>query len=260
MSQDEIVIVIEKEEIDVVIDNEVGTELIVDSVTNVEIEVVDNTMVQDLVIESPEVDLVVEKLEDLILTPETITDIEVIFASNIGPPGPPGSPGPPGGSSGSTHIFTQGSPTNVWVVLHNLGWYPSVTVVDTGGSVVEPDVHYDSEDQLTIKFGSPTTGKAYLNPGQPGDGSTPGLESQSYIYTQDVAALVWTINHNLMRYPSVTVSDLANNIVIADAKYLSLNVVQITFTACPPAGRKAVSGVERRPNANSRKCARLCQV
>jgi hypothetical protein len=76
-----------------------------------------------------------------------------------GPAGPPGPPGP----GSATYIFTQLSPSAVWVITHNLGQYPSVTVVDTGESVLIPSVHYDSNNVLTVTFGSATSGKAYLN-------------------------------------------------------------------------------------------------
>jgi len=36
-------------------------------------------------------------------------------------------------------------------------------VVDTGGTVIIPNVHYDSANQVTIMFGAATSGKAYLN-------------------------------------------------------------------------------------------------
>jgi len=49
------------------------------------------------------------------------------------------------------------------VITHSLGRYPSVMVVDTGGSTILPDIHYDSSNQITLVFGAPTSGAAYLN-------------------------------------------------------------------------------------------------
>jgi hypothetical protein len=71
------------------------------------------------------------------------------------------SPGTGGGST--TYTFSQATPSAIWVIPHGLDRQPSVTVVDTGESVVIPSVHYDSPDQITVSFGSPTSGKAYLN-------------------------------------------------------------------------------------------------
>lgn len=68
-----------------------------------------------------------------------------------------------GGEVGGTYVYTQVMPSATWVISHYLGKFPAVTVIDTGNSVIIPDVHYDSADALTIKFGSATSGKAYLN-------------------------------------------------------------------------------------------------
>lgn len=84
-------------------------------------------------------------------------------SAGTGPPGPPGPIGPPGSGTGFSYTHTQSALASTWVVVHNLGAHPSATVVDTGDSVVLPDVHYDSVNQLTLTFGAPTSGKAYLN-------------------------------------------------------------------------------------------------
>ena len=67
-----------------------------------------------------------------------------------------------------TYIHVQSSSSDTWVVTHNLGRFPSVTVIDTGNTIVRGSVTYNSENQLTITFFSggsalATTGKAYLN-------------------------------------------------------------------------------------------------
>ena len=102
------------------------------------------------------------------------------LAPIVGPPGPEGPPGPPGppgdtgpigpegptgppGPMATSYIHTQLPPSAVWSVVHGLNRFPSVTVVDTGNSVVIPSVTYDSNNALTITFGSATSGKAYLN-------------------------------------------------------------------------------------------------
>lgn len=61
------------------------------------------------------------------------------------------------------YVFTQSAPRQNWNVLHNLGKFPSVTVVDSGNSVIITDVSYTDENELTITFRSATSGKAYLN-------------------------------------------------------------------------------------------------
>lgn len=61
------------------------------------------------------------------------------------------------------YIHTQTVPSATWVVVHNLGKYPSVSVVDSAGSNVEGYVTYDSDDQVTLTFIGAFSGVAYLN-------------------------------------------------------------------------------------------------
>ena len=61
------------------------------------------------------------------------------------------------------YTYAQRSSSNKWVVEHNLNKYPSVTVVDSAGTVVLGDVTYDSLNKLTISFKGYFSGKAYLN-------------------------------------------------------------------------------------------------
>ena len=52
-------------------------------------------------------------------------------------------------------------------------------------------------------------------------------------YTQcfEVAAAKWTITHNLGKYPSVTVVDSANTVVVGNVDYTTSNSLVITFNA-----------------------------
>jgi hypothetical protein len=62
-----------------------------------------------------------------------------------------------------TYIHTQYVPLTVWVITHNLGSFPSVTVVDTLNQVVVGDIVYNNANMLTITFNSAFAGYAYLN-------------------------------------------------------------------------------------------------
>lgn len=67
-----------------------------------------------------------------------------------------------------TYTHNQTSTSDTWVVTHNLHRFPSVTVVDSGGTIVMGAVVYNSNKQLTITFFSNGSalafqGKAYLN-------------------------------------------------------------------------------------------------
>lgn len=52
--------------------------------------------------------------------------------------------------------------------------------------------------------------------------------SVTYTWPQTVPLAVWTIPHNLHRYPSVTIVDGQGNRLESDVKYLSEDLVQIT--------------------------------
>jgi hypothetical protein len=67
-----------------------------------------------------------------------------------------------------TYTYNQSSTSDTWVVNHNLYRFPSVTVIDSGGTIVQGTVVYNSNKQLTITFFSGGSalafqGKAYLN-------------------------------------------------------------------------------------------------
>jgi hypothetical protein len=76
--------------------------------------------------------------------------------------GPQGEQGIPG-VSGANFVFDQMVASDTWVITHNLGRYPSVTVVDSSGEVVEGDVRYTDANSLTIYFSAAFAGMAYLN-------------------------------------------------------------------------------------------------
>lgn len=63
----------------------------------------------------------------------------------------------------STYIHNQISPSSIWTITHNLGRYPSATVVDSGGNVVVGDVSYINNTQIKVSFTTEFSGKAYVN-------------------------------------------------------------------------------------------------
>ncbi len=59
-------------------------------------------------------------------------------------------------------IFTQASVSATWSITHQLGGRPSVTIVDSSGTVVYGEVRYNSNTSITVLFSSPFSGFAYL--------------------------------------------------------------------------------------------------
>lgn len=66
-------------------------------------------------------------------------------------------------SMGTTYTHTQNSASERWEIDHGLGRFPSVSVVDSAGSLIYGDVTYNDENTLTVTFTSAFSGKAYLN-------------------------------------------------------------------------------------------------
>ena len=62
-----------------------------------------------------------------------------------------------------SHMHNQISSAAVWDIQHNLGKFPSVSVVDSAGSIVVGEVVYIDENQLRITFSAAFAGKAFLN-------------------------------------------------------------------------------------------------
>lgn len=97
-------------------------------------------------------------------------------ATVIGPQGPAGASGSAGvelsASAGNvltleadglavlTYTHTQGTPSAMWTVNHNLSTYPAVTVMDSGGSEVEGDIQHTSVNQTVLMFTAAFSGKA----------------------------------------------------------------------------------------------------
>lgn len=65
--------------------------------------------------------------------------------------------------SGGSFIHNQSVSSSTWVISHNLGFFPSVSVVDSGGSMVIGDVSYITVNQVSIAFSSSFGGKAYFS-------------------------------------------------------------------------------------------------
>lgn len=67
------------------------------------------------------------------------------------------------GVSNDTYIFTQDTPQTTWTINHTLARYPSVSIVDSSGNIVEGDVQYTSNNTIICTFSAGFAGKAYLN-------------------------------------------------------------------------------------------------
>ena len=76
------------------------------------------------------------------------------------PDGGGGGGGDPGAVS---YVHNQGIVASVWSIVHDLGWFPNVTVIDSSGRTVEGDLQHLSSVALRLTFSGAFTGVAYLS-------------------------------------------------------------------------------------------------
>jgi len=100
-----------------------------------------------IIIESPLAVLV--SLDDGDIGVGVEADVEVVV-QNSGPPGAPGT--------GSGFLHTQSVASASWIVNHNLGYRPLVTVYSPGGEIVIAQGTHASVNQYIVSFNSPQTG------------------------------------------------------------------------------------------------------
>jgi len=62
-----------------------------------------------------------------------------------------------------TFIFTQGVPATTWNIQHNLGKFPSVSVVNNNDLLMNGEITYIDNNNITCNFSAAFAGKAYLN-------------------------------------------------------------------------------------------------
>ena len=66
-------------------------------------------------------------------------------------------------SPDKTFEFTQGQPATTWTIQHNLNKFPSVSVVNNNNVVINGEITYIDNNNLTCTFSAGFSGKAYLN-------------------------------------------------------------------------------------------------
>ena len=102
------------------------------------------------------------------MTPTSPTSGDVVITSTLSATGTPDNTNFLRGDNtwveaDKTFVFTQAVPSLVWSIQHNLGKFPSVSVVDTGNTTVISQIDYIDNNNLTITNSAQFAGKAYLN-------------------------------------------------------------------------------------------------
>lgn len=105
-----------------------------------------------------------EESPPVVVTQSVETPVVVVPLGLRGPQGETGPVGP-AGPQGADAAFTyeQSVAASVWTVDHPLAKHPSVTVVDSAGTVVTGKVTFVSDARVVVEFLHPFSGFAYLN-------------------------------------------------------------------------------------------------
>ena len=60
------------------------------------------------------------------------------------------------------YVHTQASISTSWVINHNLGFFPNVTVLDNANNIIEAATQYNNINTVTIIMNTGISGTAYL--------------------------------------------------------------------------------------------------
>jgi hypothetical protein len=69
----------------------------------------------------------------------------------------------PGGTAGASYVHLQSSPATTWTMAHNLGFKPSVELLNSGSQEIEGDVVHPTQNVAVAYFNIPIAGFARLN-------------------------------------------------------------------------------------------------
>ena len=67
------------------------------------------------------------------------------------------------GTGDLSFTYVQGVASTTWNIQHNLGKFPSITVIDTANTVVTGEYTYNDINNVTLTFSAAFAGTAYLN-------------------------------------------------------------------------------------------------
>ena len=82
-------------------------------------------------------------------------DTTVVTVTTAGPQGP-------GGGAGAAYVHTQASPATTCTINHNLGFRPSVELLDSGSQEIDGDIAHPTTNQTVVTLNPATAGLARL--------------------------------------------------------------------------------------------------
>ena len=102
-----------------------------------------------------ETPVIVEITEDLGTVEVVTATASTVQVATEGPQGPPGA-------AAQGYIHTQSTPSATWTMPHNLGFKPSVELLNVGSQEIEGDVVHTSQNVCIAYFTTPIAGYARL--------------------------------------------------------------------------------------------------
>lgn len=91
--------------------------------------------------------------EDSSSTVVTVPVTSVVTATTVGPQGPAGS---------GAYIHTQTTVSSTWTINHNMGFRPSVELLDSGSQEIDGEISHPSLNQTVVTLNPASAGLARL--------------------------------------------------------------------------------------------------
>ena len=118
-----------------------------------------------------------------------------------------------------TQIVTQGLIQNIaW------NWSPGPVLATANGVLTQVADQFTYEVAKAITATAIYVGRTIAAAAVQGD-----TQTEIFTFNTPSAGTVWTINHELGRYPSVTLVDSDGRVMLADITYVDINTVRVEF-------------------------------
>lgn len=92
-----------------------------------------------------------------------VSNRNTVTILGFGVKGDTGPPGARGENGDKEYMHTQAIPSDIWTIAHGLDKFPSVTVVDSSGELVDGSVKYIDKNNVVLEFSGGFSGQANLN-------------------------------------------------------------------------------------------------
>ena len=113
--------------------------------------------------------------------------------------------------------------------LNNFGIYKCISIAPVVGNVNFLDITIEAVNAngniLEDKFYGVAVYPGFVNPD-----IDPNVGDKTFVYTQSVPSDIWEIEHNLNKFPSVSVVNINNILMYGEVTYIDTNNLTVTFS------------------------------